>query len=87
MGKTTPQVQRCLPNHYVASWINLPSNAAHLRNVPETLVAIINGQVKGEKVEPFQEQAVTGSDPKDPTMTSSESSPPAYGRRATAKAI
>ena len=52
----TEQVQRCFPNHYFASWIDLPLDAVNLRNVPEMLVALINGQPKGDTVEPFQEQ-------------------------------
>jgi hypothetical protein len=50
------QVQRCFPNHFLASWIDLPTNASHLRNVPEMLVALINGQPEGDKVEPFRVQ-------------------------------
>jgi hypothetical protein len=50
------QVQRCFPNHFLSSWIDLPSEAGHLRNVPEMLVSLINDQPSGEKVVPFQEQ-------------------------------
>jgi hypothetical protein len=51
----TEQVQRCFPNHYFASWIDLPSSSANLRGVPETVVALLNGQLSGTTVEPYQE--------------------------------
>lgn len=50
------QVQRCFPNHYFASWIDLPQAAAHLRGVPEMITAILNDQNEGETIEPFRER-------------------------------
>src|SRR5277367_4034596 len=35
------QVQRCYAAHYLASWIDLPKSAGHLRGVPESIVAMI----------------------------------------------
>lgn len=35
------QVQRAFPTHYFSSWIDLPANVAHLRGVPELIVAIL----------------------------------------------
>jgi hypothetical protein len=46
------QVQRCFPTHYMASWIDLPFEAANLRGVPEMLVALIADQPLGELLEP-----------------------------------
>ncbi len=43
------QIQRVAPAHYMASWIDLPQNIAHLRNVPEMMVAMLAAQ-KGEVV-------------------------------------
>ena len=45
------QVQRVAPAHYMASWIDLPVSATHLRSVPEMIVALLADQ-KGEYVEP-----------------------------------
>ena len=45
------QVQRVAPAHYMASWIDLPESATHLRFVPEMIVAMLADQ-KGEHVEP-----------------------------------
>jgi hypothetical protein len=50
------QVQRVFANHYLSSWIDLPATAAHLRGVPEMIVALLNGQEEGEVVEPFVER-------------------------------
>lgn len=41
------QVQRCFPAHYMATWIDLPRDAAALRNVPEMLVTLIADQDSG----------------------------------------
>src|SRR5262249_13472261 len=46
------QVQRCFPSHFMASWIDLPFNAAPLRGVPEMLVALIADQAHGDVLEP-----------------------------------
>ena len=45
------QIQRVAPAHYMASWIDLPQSVAHLRHVPEMIVAMLADQ-KGETVEP-----------------------------------
>ena len=50
------QIQRVAPTHYMASWIDLPENGAHLRFVPEMIVAMLANQ-KGCHVDP--------SNPKD----------------------
>jgi hypothetical protein len=47
------QVQRCFANHYLASWIDLPSSAANLRGVPEMMTALLSDQRAGDIVEPF----------------------------------
>lgn len=47
-------VQRCVANHYLASWIDLPASVANLRGVPEMLVALLANQSKGEVLEPGQ---------------------------------
>ena len=44
------QLQRVAPAHYMASWIDLPESSAHLRFVPEMIVAMLADQV-GEYVE------------------------------------
>ena len=38
------QVQRVAPAHYMASWIDLPESSAHLRFVPEMIVAMLANQ-------------------------------------------
>ena len=38
------EVQRVFPTHYMSSWIDLPYTIAHLRFVPETLVALLAQQ-------------------------------------------
>ena len=43
------QIQRVAPTHYMASWIDLPDSAAHLRYVPEMIVAMLADQ-PGESV-------------------------------------
>ncbi len=47
------QIQRVAPAHYMSSWIDLPESAAHLRFVPEMIVAMLANQ-DGEYVEPPQ---------------------------------
>lgn len=48
-GQDKP-VQRVYPTHYMASWVDLPTSVAHLRGIPELLVAILVQQDKGEKL-------------------------------------
>jgi len=38
------QVQRVAPAHYMASWVDLPDAVAHLRYVPEMIVAMLADQ-------------------------------------------
>ena len=45
------QIQRVTPGHYMASWIDLPVSATHLRFVPEMIVAMLANQ-DGAYVEP-----------------------------------
>ena len=45
------QVQRVLPVHYMSSWIDLPDRVAHLRFVPEMIVALLADQ-DGDFVKP-----------------------------------
>ena len=45
------QVQRCYAAHYMASWIDLPQSAGHLRGVPEAIVAIVANQTGGSVLE------------------------------------
>ena len=45
------QLQRVAPAHYMASWVDLPESSAHLRFVPEMIVAMLADQ-KGEHVKP-----------------------------------
>ncbi|GEM_PF-265112 len=56
-GHTEP-VQRVAPTHYLASWIDLPQNIAHLRFVPEMIVTMLTGQV-GDTVQPTPENHKT----------------------------
>jgi hypothetical protein len=44
------QVQRVAPAHYMASWVDLPESVAHLRYVPEMIVAMLANQ-KGEYIQ------------------------------------
>ncbi|MFN3686434.1 hypothetical protein [Salinarimonas sp.] len=46
------QVQRCFPNHYMASWLDLPYDTSAVRNVPDSIVALIAKQEGGERIEP-----------------------------------
>jgi hypothetical protein len=43
------QVQRVAPAHYMAAWVDLPDHVAHLRYVPEMVVATLANQ-EGEVV-------------------------------------
>ncbi|MGQ4809408.1 hypothetical protein NKDENANG_02825 [Candidatus Entotheonellaceae bacterium PAL068K] len=38
------QVQRVAPAHYMASWVDLPDDVAHLRYIPEMIVAMLANQ-------------------------------------------
>ena len=38
------QVQRVAPAHYLANWVDLPDRVAHLRFVPEMIVAMLSDQ-------------------------------------------
>lgn len=38
------QVQRIAPAHYMSSWVDLPESVAHLRYVPEMIVAMLANQ-------------------------------------------
>ena len=42
------QVQKVAPTHFLASWVDLPEQVAHLRYVPEMLVALLANQEKTE---------------------------------------
>ena len=46
------QVQRVAPTHYLASWIDLPYSVAHLRFVPEMIVAMLANRRTGDYVTP-----------------------------------
>ena len=48
------QVQRVAPAHYMASWVDLPDSVAHLRYVPEMIVAMLANQ-KGDYVQQNQD--------------------------------
>ncbi len=49
-GRYQPLI-RPFPTHYMASWFDLPIRVTHLRDVPESLVAILASQDKGETVQ------------------------------------
>lgn len=51
------QVQRVFPAHYFASWIDLPKSVAHLRGVPEMIVALLADQPDGEVVDPSRQDS------------------------------
>ena len=40
----TEQVQRVAPSHFMSSWVDLPDQVAHLRRVPEMIVAMLADQ-------------------------------------------
>ncbi len=44
------QVQRVVPTHYLASWIDLPWNVSNLRYVPEMIVAMLANRREGDYV-------------------------------------
>jgi hypothetical protein len=44
------QIQRVAPAHYMAGWVDLPDAVAHLRFVPEMMVAMLADQ-KGQNVQ------------------------------------
>ena len=50
LGRTR-QVQRVAPTHFMASWVDLPTEVAHLRHVPEMIVAMLADQ-KGDEIQP-----------------------------------
>jgi hypothetical protein len=54
------QVQRALPTHYFASWIDLPDKLVDLRYVPEALVAILIDQKRGHAIELIKERTRFG---------------------------
>lgn len=45
------QIQRVVPAHFLASWVDLPENVANLRNVPETIITELVDKDKGAFVE------------------------------------
>ena len=46
----TKQVQRVAPTHYLSSWVDLPDSIAHLRDVPEMVVAMLADQRRHAQV-------------------------------------
>jgi hypothetical protein len=52
------QVLRVAPAHYMSSWVDLPDSVAHLRFVPEMIVAMLADQ-EGDYVQQDQEHART----------------------------
>ena len=52
------QVQRVAPTHYMSSWVDLPDKVAHLRHVPEMIVAMLADQ-RSEHVEMSKEDELT----------------------------
>ena len=52
------QVQRVAPAHYMASWVDLPVSVAHLRYVPEMIVALLADQ-EGQHIQPNQDRERT----------------------------
>ncbi len=47
----TEEIKRVFPSHYFSSWIDLPKEVAHLRAVPEMMVALLADQAGSEFVE------------------------------------
>lgn len=45
------QVQRVAPVHYLAHWVDLPDSVAHLRYVPESIVAMLTDDETGEYIQ------------------------------------
>ena len=52
------QVQRVAPAHYMANWVDLPDSVAHLRFVPEMIVAMLADQ-NGDYVQQDQSSEKT----------------------------
>ena len=52
------QIQRVMPAHFMANWIDLPSSVSALRYVPEMIVAILANQ-EGDEVEMNQDGDTT----------------------------
>ena len=50
LGHKNP-IQRVVPAHYMASWVDLPDNVGNLRGIPETIAAILANQKKTRYVE------------------------------------
>lgn len=44
------QVQRIFATHYLASWVDLPDSVAHLRGVPELLIALLAWCEEGDSI-------------------------------------
>lgn len=53
LGREEP-VQRVAPAHYMSSWVDLPDSVAHLRYVPEMIVAMLARQ-EGDDVQQNRE--------------------------------
>jgi len=51
-GQDKP-VQRIYPTHYMASWVDLPTSVAHIRGIPELLVAVLAQQDRGLVLDPL----------------------------------
>lgn len=49
------QIQRVAPTHYMAGWVDLPDHVAHLRYVPEMIVAML-----ADQKEPYIQQNQNG---------------------------
>ena len=52
------QIQRVAPAHFMASWVDLPDKVAHLRFVPEMIVAMLADQT-GDIVEETPQESKT----------------------------
>ena len=48
------QVQRVAPAHYMSSWVDLPDSVAHLRYIPEMIIAMLADQ-KGDVLQQTRE--------------------------------
>ena len=53
------QVQRVAPTHYMSSWVDLPEIVAHLRRVPEMMVAVLANQKRNVQVQRTQKHKKT----------------------------
>lgn len=58
LGRDEP-IQRVFPTHYLSNWIDLPDRVAHLRGVPETIVAMLVKQEEGDFLLPTPKEART----------------------------